>query len=354
MFLNQVGTILEPQHIVASCSQIENKFYSTMNSDIYCDLSHLGLISVCGPDKSEFLQGQLTCDVRQVAMDNSLIGAYCDYKGRVLTCFRLFQCGENYYMELPRLLVQPTLTRLRKYILRAKVTLEDASDILVRIGVVARTHDIHLLMDKEITSGIENMPVNGVRHTDNLTLIRLPGSIHRFELHCLLKELHYVWSSLEAANITPVGAESWRLLDILAGMPIVYPQTMEAFLPQMLNLHLLDGISFHKGCYVGQEVIARTQYLGKIKQRMLLARVDSPTPPCPGDLLFQYEAESIQNEAESIQSVGRLADAARHPDGGYAVLGVVLKHSAENGILQLGRRPGGPILHLMPLPYGLE
>jgi tRNA-modifying protein YgfZ len=353
MFLKQVGTILELQHIAASCSQIENKFYSTMTSDIACDLSHLGLISVCGPDKNDFLQGQLTCDVRRLAVDHSLIGAYCNYKGRVLACFRLFQCKENYYMELPRPLVQPTLNRLRKYILRAKVKLEDASDIFARIGVISRTQNIHLILGKGITSGIANMPGNGVRHTDNLTLIRLPGSIPRFELHYPSKELHHILGSLEEANITLVSAELWRLLDILAGMPIVYPQTTEAFLPQMLNLHLLDGISFHKGCYVGQETIARTQYLGKIKQRMLLAQVDSSTPPYPGDLLFSSYKAAFINSESVVQSVGRLVDVTRHPDGGYAVLGVVLKHAAENAILQLGR-PGGSILHLAPLPYSLE
>jgi folate-binding protein YgfZ len=140
-----------------------------------------------------------------------------------------------------------------------------------------------------------------------------------------------------------VDAEAWRLLDILAGLPAVYPETVEAFVPQMLNLQHLGGISFKKGCYTGQEIVARTQYLGKLKRRMVLARVDSPTPPCPGDPLFSPHVGPSQ-------SAGQLADAAHHPEGGYAVLAVALIELAEQQALHLGDA-SGPILHLKPLPY---
>ena len=114
----------------------------------------------------------------------------------------------------------------------------------------------------------------------------------------------------------------------------------------MLNLQLLDGVSFHKGCYTGQEIVARTHYLGKLKRRMYLAHVDSPTPPRPGDPLFSPQADASQ-------SAGQLADVARHPNGGYAVLAVALIECAEQGVLQL-HDASGPALRLEPLPYGFE
>jgi folate-binding protein YgfZ len=154
-----------------------------------------------------------------------------------------------------------------------------------------------------------------------------------------------LWKALDS-NVTFTGAEPWRLLDILAGIPTIYPETVEAFVPQMINLDVLDGISFQKGCYTGQEVVARTHYLGKLKRRMVLARVDGDDPPRPGDALFSPQADASQ-------SAGRLVDVAKHPDGGYAVLAVALIERTEQGVLQLGDA-SGPVLKLERLPYPFD
>jgi len=319
---------------------------AALAGDLCCDLSHLGLIAVRGPDTDPFLQGQLTCDIRQVTLDHSLIGAYCNPKGRALACFRLFRRRDACYLELPRPLVEPTLGRLCKYLMRAKTALEDASDTLARIGVAGP--NAAALLEQALGRVPEG--VNGVIHTDaidspGVTAIRLPDSTPRFALHGAAREIQPVWNAL-APNCKPTGAAPWRLLDILAGIPTVQPETVEAFVPQMLNLQLLDGIGFQKGCYTGQEVVARTHYLGKLKRRMYLARVDSPAPPRPGDPLFSPQTDASQ-------SAGRLVDACRHPEGGYAVLAVALIECAEHGTLQLGDA-GGPELRLEPLPYGFE
>lgn len=306
-----------------------------------CDLSFSqGLIAAHGPDSAAFLQGQLTCDVRQVTPEHSLLGAYCSPKGRALACGRLFQRQEAYFLALPAELIAPTLARLAKYRLRAKTRLEDASAELARLGLAGA--DAESWLAERISSAIPQLPVNGVLTTDHVTVIRLPGPTSRFELHGPAQALAALWEN-GAQVITPVGAEVWRLLAILAGAPAVYSTTVEAFVPQMLNLHLLGGISFQKGCYTGQEIVARTQHLGKLKRRMYLARVDSPTPPQPGDPLFSPEAGPGQN-------AGQIADAAGHPDGGYAVLVVALIDCAERGTLQLADA-SGPVLRLEALPY---
>lgn len=344
-FLERVGAVSADEP-TAHFGYPDLELRAALAGDLCCNLSHVGLIAARGLDAEAFLQGQLTCDVRQATPERSLLGAYCSPKGRALASFRLFRRGDDYDLELPRALVEPTLSRLRKYVLRAKTALDDASDTLARIGV-AGPHAAILL--EQALGGIPEA-ANGVTHleaTDSpgITAIRLPGSTPRFELHGPAREIQMVWDTL-APNVTPAGAEPWRLLDILAGIPTIQPETVEAFVPQMLNLQLLDGIGFQKGCYTGQEVVARTHYLGKLKRRMYLARLDSPTPPHPGDPLFSPQADASQ-------SAGRLADACRHPDGGYAVLAVALIECAEHGSLQLGDA-GGPVLRLEPLPYGFE
>ncbi len=344
-FLKQAGAVSDADR-VAHFGQPETELSAALAGDVRCDLSHLGLIAARGPDTETFLQGQLTCDLRRVTPDHSLPGAHCTSKGRVLASFRLFRRGDACYLELPRNQVEPTLTRLRKYVLRAKVMLEDASDALARMGVAGPNAAARVGAVLGAAPGTENgvATVNAM-YPHGITAIRLPGPTPRFELHGATRELSTIWNAL-APNLTPVGAEPWRLLDILAGTPTVYPETVEAFVPQMLNLQLLDGISFQKGCYTGQEIVARAHYLGKLKRRMVLARVDSSTPPRPGDPLFSPQADASQ-------SAGQLADACRHPAGGYAVLAVALIECAEHGVLQLGDA-SGPALRLEPLPYGFE
>jgi folate-binding protein YgfZ len=339
-FLARVGADWDGDFVMRF-GQPDAELNAALTGDVCCDLSHLGLITARGPDTEHFLQGQLTCDVRQVTPEHSLIGAHCNPKGRALACFRLFRREDGYALELPQAMVDATLGRLRKYLLMSKSVLENASDTLARIGV-AGPNAASLL---ESALGAVPEMVNGVIAADNMTAIRLPGLQPRFELHGAARELGVIWNAL-APNVTPVGAEAWRLLDILSGIPTIYPETVEAFVPQMINLQRLEGISFQKGCYTGQEIVARTHHLGRIKRRMYLAQVDSPIRPQPGDLLYSPQADASQ-------SAGQLADACRHPEGGYAVLAVALIECAEQGSLHLGDS-SGPVLQLEPLPYDSE
>jgi folate-binding protein YgfZ len=145
---------------------------------------------------------------------------------------------------------------------------------------------------------------------------------------------------------TPTSRQAWALLDIRAGIPTVYPETVEAFVPQMANLQLVEGVSFTKGCYTGQEVVARMQYLGKLKRRMYRVRVDTGQPVEPGMELFSASSDSGQG-------AGRVVDAAASPDGGYEALVVTPISCAEADDLQLGDS-GGPALHLLDMPYPFE
>ncbi|QIK37509.1 folate-binding protein YgfZ [Caldichromatium japonicum] len=302
------------------------------------DLSHLGLIAAVGPDAAEFLQGQLTNDVRELSNRHTHLTAHCSHKGRVIALFRAMRLGETFYLQAPAELIAPTLERLRRFVLRSKLSLNEASAALVRIGVAG--HSAADLLSRQ------GLPIperdNGLERYDALALIRLPAPVPRFELLGPFAEISALWQAL-IPQASPAQAGDWRRLDIEAGLPNVYERTSELFVPQMLNLQLIDGVSFHKGCYTGQEVVARMQFLGRLKRRMYLAEVECPTPPQPGDELFAPASTSQQTD-------GWVVDAYPLTDVRHLLLAVAEIAAVEAGEIRLG--PDGPPLRLREPPYG--
>jgi folate-binding protein YgfZ len=301
------------------------------------DLSHLGLIAVRGADGASFLQGQLTNDIREVSGEHSQISSYCSPKGRMLACLRVLRRGEDYLLLIPRDLLEPFLQRLRLFILRARVTLEDVSDTLVQVGLAGDCAEALLQQSFPVLPALANNAV----HLGRLGLIRMPGSTPRFLLLGPAEAVAALWSRLSPPAV-PVGAAYWSLLEIRAGIPAIHPETVDAFIPQMTNLHLVDGVSFTKGCYTGQEVVARTQYLGRLKRRLYRAAVESPMPPRPGDPLYCQESTSGQGP-------GQIVDAQPSGAGRYELLAVVEIEAAEGGRVRLSA--DGPVLRFLPLPY---
>ncbi|NJN46173.1 MAG: folate-binding protein YgfZ [Candidatus Competibacteraceae bacterium] len=257
-FLKGFGAMPGPQGVLHFGAP-EQERQAALSSKVLCDLSVHGLIKVSGADAETFLQGQFTNDVRQVTPEHSQLSAYCSPKGRMLACFRLFRHGDDYYLRLPQERVEVILKRLRMFVLRSKVTLADAGEEWLCLGVVG-TGAIQRLTDY---LGALPTSVDSVVHGQGMTVVQVPGIEPRFELYGGLQDCQNFWTAL-AGQATCVGSEAWRLLDILAGVPNVYDATAEAFVPQMANLQLLHGISFQKGCYTGQEIVARTHYLGKL------------------------------------------------------------------------------------------
>jgi folate-binding protein YgfZ len=222
------------------------------------------------------------------------------------------------------------------YVLRSKVSLSDASSDLMRLGL---TGDCASALLQPRFPAIPNTANEVVQHA-GFTLIRLPGASPRFELLAPAEDLITFWQAA-AEQAIRLGDDFWALQEIRAGVPIIYPATSEAFVPQMTNMQLVDGVSFTKGCYTGQEVVARMQYLGKLKRRMYLAHVSSESQPQPGDEL--YSAGST-----SGQGTGKVVD-ARPANGGYDLLAVIEAGVAESHEICLGEK--GPRLELRQLPY---
>jgi folate-binding protein YgfZ len=300
-----------------------------------CDLSHLGLIRASGPEAAGFLQGQLTNDTRLISPTRAQLTAWCSPKGRMMATFLAFQHGDHLYLQVAAERLQTVLKRLRLYVLRSRVELSDASASLARVGLAG-----------DCATAILGDPLPGEPFAalprGDLVVIRLPGDRPRFEILGSVPTLRAFWEQAErrAAPATP---EFWSLLDIRAGVPSVVDETADAFVPQMANLQLIDGVSFTKGCYTGQEVVARMQYLGKLKRRMYYARIPVAEAPRPGTDLFVAGSESGQGS-------GKIVAAARSPQGGVEALVVVEVAGAEDGEVRLGG-PEGPVLGFAPLPY---
>lgn len=306
--------------------------------DVITDLSHWGLVAVHGEDAQAFLQGQFTNDLREVSESHSQLNAFCSPKGRVLANFRIFRRNSSYYLRMPRAQVDPCLKRLRMFVLRAQVTLEDASDHLVRIGLSGPEVESRL---REQFGKAPQQPDDALQ-VDDLTVVRLRGPQPRFEIYGELDAMKKLWTALDV-HAAPVGCQPWALLDVYAGVPVIHPDTSDAFVPQMINLQIIDGVNFKKGCYTGQEVVARMQYLGKLKRRMYRAHIDMSECPPPGTQLFA-------RESTSGQGAGRVVNAAPAPAGGCELLVVVEIASRESDAIHLSSIDGPP-LQFESLPY---
>ena len=308
------------------------------NDAVFCDLSYLGLIKASGADAAQFLQSQFCNDVMEISESHSQLNAYCSPKGRMLASFRIFKRRDDYFLRLPAELLEETMRRLRMFVLRSKVELTDASDALVRVGYCAAE------AYERLQSCIERVPqsINECVTTQDLSLIRIHGIRPRFEIHGKIEAVKQLWYKLTEQAI-PVGASQWALLDILAGIATVLPPTREAFVPQMANMDLIGALSFTKGCYPGQEIVARMHYLGQLKRRTYLVHIADDGAAQAGDEVFV-------KGGDDIQPVGKIVDARPHPDGGSAALAVVQIDKVQQGDLSLGTLNGAPIA-LRSLPY---
>ncbi|PZP58123.1 MAG: folate-binding protein [Azospira oryzae] len=320
---------------VADFGAPSRELEASRDGTVIADLSRYGLLRVTGDDAQPFLHGQLSSDVRALTPRQAQHSSYNTAKGRMLTTFLLWQRSEGYDLQLAAELTEPIRQRLSLFILRAKVRIEDASDACVRLGVSG--------------PGARRLlaPVFGrlpeaeleVVHTGDATLIGLDAQ--RFELVTLPDQAAALWESLER-HVQPVGTPCWEWLQIRAGIPLITPATQDQFVPQMANLDAIGGISFRKGCYPGQEIVARTHYLGKVKRRLYRVHLDGSAAPAPGDELYSPDAGE--------QSSGVVVNAAPAPGGGYDALAVIQVASAEAGEVHW-KTPDGPRLEFLPLPY---
>lgn len=296
-----------------------------------CALTHLGVISASGADAADFLHNQLTNDVVGLDGGSARLAGYCSPKGRLLATMLIWKDGDEFRMALPRELLAATLKRLRMFVLRSKVTLDDASDRIVLIGMAVPALP---------TLPMSTLPPLGQCADAGGAAIRLPDAagLRRCLWAGAAGQAPARW---QRATLPAAPSGLWRWTDILAGQPQVLEATREQFVPQMINYELIGGVNFRKGCYPGQEVVARSQYLGKLKRRMLLAHAEAAA--AAGDEVFA--------EADPEQPCGMIVNAERGPDGRVACL-VQMKLELSGSAVRL-RSADGPLLSFTDLPYPL-
>jgi tRNA-modifying protein YgfZ len=306
------------------------------DSGIVAPLTHLGLLGCSGEDAQAFLHGQLSNDVKQLTSERSEYAAFCSAKGRMLANFLLWREDKVYCLQLARSMLPAMQKRLAMFVLRAKVKLVDASDSRPVLGLaggaaVAALRELFAALPQEAHQVVHD-PANG-------TLIALPGA--RFQIVAEPESAKRLWDKL-AAVLTPVGTPCWEWLEIRNGIPLITPATQEQFVPQMANMEMIGALNFQKGCYPGQEIIARTQYLGQLKRRMVLAHMAGDVMPQPGDELF--------SRAPDGQASGMVVNAQAAPDGGYDLLAVIQTASIMQTTVHF-KSADGPALSVQPLPY---
>lgn len=305
---------------------------SLLNETAICDLSHLGLLQLNGADALSFLQGQVTNDVKKLAGNNAHYSGYCSPKGRLLALFLAFAHKDHIHLQLPQELVAPIAKRLQMYVMRSKVEIQDVSDSIIKIGL-SGSQAVELL--GKVFPGIPQQDFELVTH-ENGALIKLPGTLPRFEIFTDIANAPAIWNQL-APHAKTVDAAYWDLLEIQAGIPEIFAKTQEEFVPQMVNLDLLNGINFKKGCYTGQEIVARTHYLGTVKRRTQLAHIDSDTAPSAGNDVLNSSGDAV----------GKVVRCAPSFSGGYDLLAEVRLESLEAGELTVN----GNVLNIQQMPY---
>lgn len=304
------------------------------DSAFFCTLSHEGVLAVRGPDASKFLQGQVTCNLNYLSDSNASLGARCTPKGRMLSSFRIVSEGDGYLLAMASELLEPQLADLKKYAVFSKSTLSDESAEWLRLGL-SNADDV--LADLGLMLPAD---ADGVARADNLLAIRLADG--RVELWLRQAVSAEILQQVQA-KLPEKPLNDWLLAQVRAGIGQVLGPTRELFIPQMINLQAVGGVSFKKGCYTGQEIVARMQYLGKLKRRLQRLSLAGGELPAVATELFSPVHGS---------SVGEVVLAAGGDDG-IELLAVLQEDAVNDGRIHLGS-DSGPALHLLDLPYTLN
>ncbi|MBK9616183.1 MAG: folate-binding protein YgfZ [Uliginosibacterium sp.] len=302
-----------------------------------CPLTHLGVIRVDGEEAASFLHNITSNDIKKLPVGGVQWNSLNSAKGRMLASFLVWRDEAGFGLILAEDLGAEISKKLSMYVLRAKVKVRDASGEIALLGLTDGGARLAALPGFPPVQSAAASAANG------LTVVGLPQG-QRVVLAVPRDALDEVWAVL-AAEFAPADTARWLYEDIAEGIPLITKATQDEFVAQMVNFELLGGVSFQKGCYPGQEIVARTQYLGKLKKRMYRAQLVAEVEPAIGQDLYA--------PAFGEQSSGKVVSVSPAPEGGYAVLVVLQMAAHEEGVVHLGSVTG-PQLCFAPLPYPVD
>jgi folate-binding protein YgfZ len=300
----------------------------------FANLPSRGILRVSGVDAIKFLQGQITCDLDQLQDDTAMAGAYCTPQGRMVCDFRILPADEEcYLLQMHGSICDPSISVFGKYIVFSRAEIANVSADWQQFAVWGENAAREL--------GAESTSVNQLWSESGCLWLRTEGILPRFEV-CVPAAQANDFAEKLADRFQLLEECDWQLQEIDAGIGHVEAETIESFLPQMLNYQVTDRVSFTKGCYTGQEVVARMHYRGKLKRAMYLASVAGTAAPTAGTALFRPGRE---------QSIGNVVNAATSADSTH-LLAVVTTAAIEDGIHLAS--PDGPELEFLDLPYSVD
>ena len=290
-------------------------------------LPHLGVIRAEGEDAAKFLHGQLTQDFSLLGLSEARLAAFCSAKGRMQASFIAFKRSHTeIWLVCSRDLLPQTLKRLTMFVLRTKVKLSDASDTVALYG---------------LAGGALQALAPGEHRPWTRSELGAASLVHLYPADGVPRALWLAPTGTPAPAGPELRHEDWLWGEVRGGVASVSQPIFEAFVPQMLNYESVGGVNFKKGCYPGQEVVARSQFRGTLKRRGYLAHSE----------VAMQAGQEVFDAADASQPCGIVAQAAAAPQGGFDAI-VSLQTASAQGSLQLGQ-PGGPALTLLPLPYAL-
>jgi folate-binding protein YgfZ len=331
--MNNWNQLLTQEQEVLTTSQLATGFAAALTDQ--------GLIAFTGEESASFLHNQLTNDVEHLGQGEVRLAAYCTPKGRMLASFLMWRNADAIFLQLPRAIQPAMQKRLQMFILRAKTKPADVSDQYVTLALGGGDADAVLQTWFDV---LPAAPFSKIDHPLG-TLLRVADAFGAPRYLWLASpDTASMAASMLRDRLVVGGNESWRLSEIHAGVPQVGPGTQEQFVPQMVNFELLGGVNFKKGCYPGQEIVARSQYLGKLKRRTALATI-ADASVAPGAEVFA--------PADPEQPCGMVVNSARNGAGGVDALVEMKLEALEAGDVRLGSA-SGPALQFKPLPYALD
>jgi len=314
-------------NIVTQFSAANAEARACLDQSTITPLTDLSVIEISGTEAGSFLDAQLTTDISQLQENNAQLSAWCNPKGRVISNFFVFLNKAKYYLFLPTELKDSFCKRLKMYVLRAAVTITDKDDALVCLGLRANT------LEEFMSQQAINSFSFSVNDKDKQRAIIFGEAA----------AMQKLWVTNNTGRLA-TATQYWQILNSLAGIPWIGAATSEAYLPQALNLDLIGGLNFNKGCYPGQEIVARVHYRGQIKWRTALALVTADSPPPAGNKLYVTEQE---------RSIGTVLNASQYSTKQYLLLCVLDCTQYHSREIRLGTSDG-PLLAPQPLPYSVK
>jgi tRNA-modifying protein YgfZ len=303
-----------------------------------------GLIALDGEEAASFLHNQLTNDVEHLGPGDVRLAGYCSPKGRLLASFLMWRNETTIFLQLSRDIQVAVQKRLSMFVLRAKAKLSDATEAPANQVVLGLGGG---LAEAVLQTWFDTLPAKPFAKLDHPlgTLIRVADAFGAARYQWLLSaEVAQTVAAELADRLTVGGNQAWHLSEIHAGIPQIAKATQEQFVPQMVNLELLGGVNFKKGCYPGQEIVARSQYLGKLKRRTTLVSIPDPTAAAGAEVFATADPE---------QPCGMIVNAAANGNGGVDALVEMKLAAIEAASVRLGSAQG-PALAFLDMPYVLD